>query len=390
MIDRRNIDRIEAELNHQYRSGNVDENFMVSMGRQYGAEILIHGQIVPLGYNYRMTIYATDVERATSSQRAFNVRPDNRLASLLNVSAEEEVERAVSAMARALDQRTTIAIGRISYGDTQTVSSLSAWLKNTIITGAHKQQDKLQVATENESSNFAVTSRGLTVEPPVAAGSGAIQAVVAGNFSSLDTGAEVLLQLISTSGNRIVLSSSRFVIPASELERRRLSLFPEQGSTTITRAEFETRQQAVDLYSGRNNPFMFTVSPDVLDGIFYDGDFMTMRIFSARDCYFRIIHVDVYGNTQVIYPVSPNDNNFIRAGETRRIPDNTRFRLHAPFGEEMILVSAYDRPFTQSHVTGPLSVENIARGLTVERSDNRVSMNPVATARFSYTILPRR
>ena len=54
---------------------------------------------------------------------------------------------------------------------------------------------------------------------------------------------------------------------------------------------------------------------------------MTMRIYSAQDCYFRITHVDVHGNTQVIYPTNQRDNNFIRAGETRRIPDNTRFRM---------------------------------------------------------------
>jgi len=130
-------------------------------------------------------------------------------------------------------------------------------------------------------------------------------------------------------------------------------------------------------------------SPDVLDGIYYDGDYMTMRIYSARDCYFRIIHVDVNGNTQVIYPVSSKDNNFIRAGETRRIPDNTRYRMHGPFGEEMILVSAYDQPFIPSQFTGSLSADSVARGLTVE-NNSRVQMSPSATARLCYTILPRR
>jgi hypothetical protein len=159
----------------------------------------------------------------------------------------------------------------------------------------------------------------------------------------------------------------------------------------MSQAEFDAKQNAVDPYAGKNNRWAFTVTPDVLDGIYYDGDYMTMRIYSARDCYFRIIHVDVNGNAQVIYPLAATDNNFIRAGETRRIPDNTRYRLHAPFGEEMILVSAYDRPFRAGSQSGtaPLSADSVTRGLTVE-SDNNASMGPAATAKLSYTILPRR
>jgi hypothetical protein len=291
-------------------------------------------------------------------------------------------------MAKAANQKTIIAIGRISYADTQTVTSISAWLKNGIIAGAQKQRDKFQVASESESANFAVSSRGLTVETPAV--NSAIQAVVIGNYSPLDKGAEVSMQLVSASGNKVVLASAKFVIPAAELERRKLSLLPEKDSGIITAADYEAKQKAVDPYAGKNNKWAFTVTPDVLDGMYRDGDYMTMRLYSARDCYFRIIHVDVNGNTQVIYPVSAQDNNFIRAGETRRIPDNTRYRMGPPYGEEIILAAAYDRPFTLSPSSGTalLSVDAITRGLMVE-SGNRAAMSPSATAKFSYTILPR-
>jgi hypothetical protein len=366
---------------------------MISMTRQYGAEILVYGQMASMGggastSEYRMTVYATDVEKASSNQRAFNVRPDNRLASLLNASPDDEVERAVSAMAKAVDQKTVVAIGRISYADTQTVSGLSAWIKNAIISGAEKQQSKFQIATESESSSLALASRGLEVETPVTGSR--IQAIVAGSYSHLDKDAEVSIRLVSTGGNRAVLSSARFVIPAAELERRRLSLLPEKDNAVITKAEFEAKQQAVDPYAGKNNKWAFTVIPDVLDGIYYDGDYMSMQVYSERDCYFRIIHVDVNGNTQVIYPTSANDNNFIRAGQTRRIPDNTRFRMRPPYGEEIILAAAYERPFALNQRPGavPLSADSITRGLEVE-SDSHAAISPSATAKFSYTILPR-
>jgi hypothetical protein len=339
-----------------------------------------------------MTITAANVETASSSRRPFTVRPDSRLDSLLNVSPDEEVERVVASMARAVNQRTTIAVGRISFTGTQTVSSLSSWLKNSIITNAQKHRDKLQVASEIESASFAVTRRVFAAEAPNA--NTPIQAVVTGTYSPLDNDAEVSLQLISTGGNREVLASQRFVIRAGELERRRLSLLPETNNVTISRTEFESRQQAVVPYAGANNRWAFTVTPDSLDGIYYDGDFMTLRIFSERDSYFRIIHVDVHGNTQIIYPASPNDNNFIRAGQTRRIPDNTAFLLHAPFGEEMILVSAFEQQFSLNQNRGavPLSAANITNGLAVESigSGSRpVMITPSATAKFTYTILPK-
>jgi hypothetical protein len=274
---------------------------------------------------------------------------------------------------------------------TQTVSSLSAYLKNGISAGAQRQQDKFLVASDSESAEFAVATRGLTVETPVQNSS--IQAVVLGNFSPVDQDAEVLLQLVSTGENRVVLGSAGFVIPAGELERRKLSLLPERDTGVISQAEFEAKQQAVDPYAGRNNRFIFTVSPDDLDGVYYDGEYMTMRIYSERDCYFRIVHVDVNGTAQVIYPTNYRDNNFIRAGESRRIPDNTRFRMGAPVGEEYILVAAYDQPFTPgAGAGGRVSDAVISRGLIVESDagvGNGSPISPVATAKFSYTILAR-
>jgi hypothetical protein len=386
MIDRKNIDRIDTEIKIQYESGKVDDANMVSITKQYGAEFLIYGQITTLGKEYRITVYATDVEKASSNQRAYIVKQDKRLASLINVSVDEEVERAVSVMAKSVSQKTVIAVGRISYSDTQTVTNLSAWLKNGIVSGAQKQRDKFQIATEGESADFAVSSRGLTVETLVA--NTTIQAVVTGSYSPLDNGAEVLLQLVSTNGNKAVLSSAKFFIPASEMERRKLTLLPEKDKAVISKAEYEAKQKAVDSYAGKNNKWAFTVTPDVLDGIYRDGDYMTMRVYSERDCYFRIIHIDVNGATQIIYPVTAGDNNFIRGGQTRRIPDNTRYRMGPPFGEEIILAAAYDRPFTSAQQSGTLSADNISRGLMVE-SDNKTVMSPSATAKISYTILPR-
>jgi hypothetical protein len=388
MVDRRNLGRIRAEMNYQM-SGEVSDESARSIGRQYGARNIVYGRITPLGKEYRLTAYASDVETAASSQRAVTVRPDNRLASLLESSLDDEIDRAVETLGRSLAGKTAIAIGRISYAGTQSVSSLSAYLKNSIAAGALKRQDKFVVASDEESAEFAVATRGLLVETP-AAGS-PVQAVLLGSFSPVDDDAEVSLRLVSTGPGRPVLASAEFTVSASELARRKLSLLPAKDTTVLSKTEFEARQKAVSPYAGGGNSFSFTVTPDDLDGVYYDGDHMSMRLYSARDCYFRIVHVDVNGTAQLIYPLAAGDNNYIRAGETRRIPDRTLFRMRAPYGEELILVAAYERPFRPAQTGGvQISGEAISRGLVVEEQGAGDPMSPVATAKFSYTILPKK
>jgi curli biogenesis system outer membrane secretion channel CsgG len=66
MLDRRNLDRVTAEKNYQM-SGEVSDASARSIGHQYGAELIVYGRMTRMGEEYRMTVYATDVEKAASS-----------------------------------------------------------------------------------------------------------------------------------------------------------------------------------------------------------------------------------------------------------------------------------------------------------------------------------
>jgi hypothetical protein len=239
LVDRKNLELINKELNYQL-SGQVSDDSAKSIGKQFGPQTLLYGKLSRLGGEFRLTVYATDVERATSSLRAVNIKSDKRLLSLLESKA-----------------------------------------------------------VVNSSVNMADI-----------------------------------------------------------------------------------------LYSGFDNPFQFTVQTDKTSGIYHDGDYMTMQIYSARDAYFKVTHIDINGQAQVIYPVSPNDNNFIRAGQTRTIPDNLRFKMTKPYGEEIILAAAYNAPFTVSrqNTPAPLSNNVIVRGLVVEDSQTQTNIQLAATAKFTYSI----
>jgi len=244
LVDRKNLELINKEMNYQL-SGMVSDDSAKSIGHQFGPQTLLYGKLVRLGGEYRLSVYATDVERATSSMRVANIKPDKRLAALLEKSTVE---------------------------------------KST---------------AENTGINMA-------------------------NI----------------------------------------------------------------LYAGFDNPFQFTVQTDKSNGIYHDGDYMTMQIYSARNAYFKVTHIDVSGKAQVIYPTSSRDNNFIKAGQTRDIPDNTKFKMTKPYGEEIILVAAYDVPFTVSRQNAPAPVSNnvVVRGLVVESTETQTNIQPVATAKFTYSI----
>jgi hypothetical protein len=395
MADRQNLDKIRAEMNYQM-SGEVSDESARAIGKQFGVQYIIYGRITRIGSEYRIAAYATDVEKALSTMRALTVRPDARLTALLSgESLETAIERAVNALARPVNARMTIGIGRISLNGSGTVTSLSEYLKGSIAYSASQLRNTFEVADDETSREYAVSpvylTRDILVESPAQGPSSIpIQGIVEGDFSPLGADAQVTLRLISTTDNK-VLGSSRFVIPAAELDKRRLSLYPSKNGAIISAAEFDAKQAAIAPYSGRNNAFGFTVRSDNLDGIYYEGEYMTLRVYAERDCYFRILQVNVNGNVQVLYPRSSKDNNFIRAGETRRIPDNTRYRITAPFGEEYLLAAAYRNRFDIGSIGAvPLSSSALSRDIMVEEEATRNEVPPLATAKFSYTTINKQ
>ena len=64
IADRQNLDVVYRELTFQM-SGDVSDTTVQSIGKFLGAEMVITGQMRPLGATYRFTANAINVERAT-------------------------------------------------------------------------------------------------------------------------------------------------------------------------------------------------------------------------------------------------------------------------------------------------------------------------------------
>ncbi|HOV63651.1 MAG TPA: DUF4384 domain-containing protein, partial [Spirochaetia bacterium] len=84
-------------------------------------------------------------------------------------------------------------------------------------------------------------------------------------------------------------------------------------------------------------------------GAYRDGEDLVISVAVNQDAYLKIYHVDVRGNTQLIWPnCFGGGDGKLSAGTLVTIPapgDPFRFRLGAPYGTEFIKAVASTVPF---------------------------------------------
>ena len=156
------------------------------------------------------------------------------------------------------------------------------------------------------------------------------------------------------------------------------------------------RETLLQPFAGKQNDFNLSVSAN--KSVFYDYEELFITLRSSEDCYFVVYHLDVDNAMQIIYPNFWEKNNFLKANISRVIPEISSFPLHAPFGEERVLVYASPRPFNipeDQYSPIPITRELLASPQALWRiesgNDGSKALSVVprgATAQISYTILP--
>ena len=79
------------------------------------------------------------------------------------------------------------------------------------------------------------------------------------------------------------------------------------------------------------------------DGEYYAGDNITIGFRASRDAYVAIYAIDTRGNVNMLFPSEPNENNFVKGGESYYIPsayDNYDLVVSGPEGVENIQILA--------------------------------------------------
>ena len=165
----------------------------------------------------------------------------------------------------------------------------------------------------------------------------------------------------------------------------------------ITVQRLTERETLLRPFDGKQNNFQLSVTAN--KNVYYDNEELFITLRANEDCFFVVYHLDIDNNMQVIYPnFWEKDKNVLKAGVARVIPEDTSFALHAPYGEERILVYASARPFTipeEQYRSMPITNELLVSPQALWRiesgndSSKALSVIPKgATAQISYTILP--
>ncbi len=92
------------------------------------------------------------------------------------------------------------------------------------------------------------------------------------------------------------------------------------------------------------------------NGVYHDGDTMSIYIRASRDCYVRLVYNDAGGNALLVFPNKNDVDSRIEGGTIYKVP--SAFRVQPPFGREILKAYASDKqmPVPQGQTLSDLVV----------------------------------
>jgi hypothetical protein len=289
---------------------------------------------------------------------------------------DAKIQKAVDDLAVRLNAPIEVSVGLIAITETNAPTEFSRYLHRKITFFA--VSNGMYKVLENSPS-----SRGVSRIRPVAEQPGEIT----GTYQKLGGTVEVMLYLKIPSVGAAV-SSSSFSVPLSELEKMGLSVLPENSATE---AQVLQSEKIFAVLPGKNS-FRIELWMDSPSGTYYEGDTMTVYFFSEKDCYYKMYYINAQGKMNLIYPTRRNSSNSLRANSVKV----KKFACVPPYGNEVFLLMASEEPFAIADSdfaeadANSSSIEQALRGLRYQEGQRSAgSPAPVATARFSYTVLSK-
>jgi len=252
---------------------------------------------------------------------------------------EKGVQNAVNRLADRLTTRLTVSIDPLTLDDETTKSSFSRQLYDMVLDYATKAPLFNVVIKRGPGSLWKPG------EPP--------RGTIKGTFAQRGNRVEVFLYLVSDV-NGTSLGSHRFSFPLAELPEGKDALVPENNKEVDEREKIFAGL-SVDNPSGQSTTpaSKSSTNQNIHIQAFFNSESMTylhrdelrMTVMADRNCYFKVIHIDVNNQMKMIYPNSSDRNNELRANTPREIFETLAWRIYAPYGAETILLVASSQQF---------------------------------------------
>jgi hypothetical protein len=270
--------------------------------------------IKPGSYNVTIEILLSgltgEIAKNIGGGFSFDVRPLNVI--LGNPAAVEAgIKRAVDTLAMKLQTQTETVIGPFTMTGTDIPSELSVYLMEKVT----------HYAKNNQERKYRVMEGGIEQA-----------AFFSGFFTKRNDRVDLTFELATPNGDRD--GSYIFSISVDVLENIiGIAIEPDNVNDMIILDEvvpvatIETIHIEAKLNSNTRT--------------YKHGDYLKLTVTADRDCYFKIIHIDVDNQIKMIYPTR-NDNNYLSANASRTVFDNpnSRYVFSGPYGAETLVVVA--------------------------------------------------
>jgi len=318
-----------------------------------------------------------------------------------------EVNKAVRGLANGLPRRLNVNIKEITLaGTNDTTTEFS--VKMAIMIEHY--------ATNHDMFNVVKVTRNQRKTNEPATG------VISGTYTITANMVEVYLRLNVDDNN---ISSQHFTIPIAELKD--ISLLPA-GSNT--QEEAVKKDQAIAIITGTinqttkedtgkqqpvnpartvpNTPAVNNTPQSINIQAWFDSQLgnrtfmhrepLELTIMADKDCYFKVIHIDVNNQMKMIFPNNDDRNNFLRANTPRIVFENTSYMFYGPYGAETLLIAAsterfenieqeYNTPWVPATADAVRAATRGRRGGQVEPKNNTGTQAEEGEIRFTINIL---
>ncbi|GHU48371.1 hypothetical protein FACS1894200_05300 [Spirochaetia bacterium] len=168
--------------------------------------------------------------------------------------------------------------------------------------------------------------------------------------------------------------------------------------------QFATKDYAMKPYERYNNGVL-SITKTGENDVGYEGERLRFQIQASKDCYIIAYRVTVDGRISLVYPAGKNDKTFLAANETRTILDSVPITLASPYGNEYLLVAAYEKSFSIMMMMRPVPVNrriidqslavsaigNDGASVSIRSQSSAFSppLEPISTVKYTYSVLPR-
>jgi hypothetical protein len=359
-------------------SGDTAYPFSTASGDPYNLQIR---NLKPGTYNVQIEILLSEltggIAKNTGTGFTFEVTPLNVVLTTPE-DMEAGIKRAVDLLAAGLEAQTETIIGPFSMTGTDIPTGLSVYLTEKVTHYAKNNRErKYRVVTGSADNRAALT----------------------GFFTRRNDRVDVTLELSAPEGTG---NGSRiFSLSAAELTRWGIAVEPENPKN-IDDLDAVLAVLAEDGETDRQSP----AAPGIHIQAWFDSESRTymhrdplkMTVMADRNCYFKIIHIDVNNQMKMIYPNSYDRNNYLRANVPRAVFESASYMLYEPYGTESILVVASSDPFSgiEQEFVAPwtaCTAESLrtaiegSRGGDIEAPPRPILFTGEGEERYSITIL---